>query len=149
VCRDVLPEDVPPPVRVACGEAFMAAVEQCGRYFRREFSYDFLPYTARSHAEDGDDQLGAYLFFDEREVPDIAMRPIGACGFWYAPEATCWVLGWVWLHPFARRRGHLRAAWPTFRQQYGAFAIQRPLSDAMTAFLRRVEPTDPGAGLDR
>ena len=59
VRRDALPEDMPPPARVACGEAFMAAVEQYGRYFRREFSYDFLPYTARSHAEGGDGQLGA------------------------------------------------------------------------------------------
>jgi hypothetical protein len=110
--------------------------------------HDFLPYTARSHTEDGDEQLGTYLFFDEHEVPDTAMLPVGACGFWYTPEASCWVLGWIWLHPFARRRGHLRAGWPTFRRQYSAFAVQRPLSDAMAAFLRRVEPIDHGIGLD-
>lgn len=115
----------------------MAAVEQQGRYFQREFGYDFLPYTAREHVESGDDQMGAYLMFDYKEFATATMRPICACSFRYTPKDLCWVLGWAGLHPFARRRGHLRAAWPTFRRQYGAFVVERPLSDAMAAFTPR------------
>lgn len=141
---DTFPEDVQSLVRFACGEVFMAAVEQYGGYFRREFRYDFLPYTAREHIEKGDNQIVAYLFFDDRDTALTTMRPVGACSFWYAPEASCWVLGWIWFHPLARRRGHLAAVWPIFRQQYGRFAVQRPLSDAMIAFLQRVDPAEIG-----
>lgn len=126
-------------VKVVSGEVFCEAVEQFARYFRREFSYDFLAYTAREHQKRGDGAIHPYLFFDPRDVNDVIMRPIGACGFWYAEEASCWVLGWIWLHPFARRSGHLSQAWGFFRQRYNSFAVQRPWSSAMTAFLRKVD----------
>jgi len=132
-------ENEPIDVKVVSGEVFCEAVEQFARYFRREFSYDFLAYTAREHQKRGDGAIHPYLFFDPRDVNDVIMRPIGACGFWYAEEASCWVLGWIWLHPFARRSGHLLRAWPFFRQRYNSFTIQQPWSDAMAAFLRKVD----------
>lgn len=132
-------DDEPIDVQTVSGQIFCAAVEQIGRYIQREFRYDFLPYTAREHHTRGDDQIQPYLFFDPNEINNVIMRPVGACGFWYADEASRWVLGWVWLHPFARRSGHLSRTWPFFRQRYISFAIQQPWSDAMVAFLRKVD----------
>jgi hypothetical protein len=51
----------------------------------------------------------------------------------YTPPA----LARVWLMPVMRRRGHLRAAWPAWRERYGAFTVINP-SEAMQAFLALV-----------
>lgn len=77
------PDDKPTNVQTVSSQVFCSAVEQIGRYFRREFRYDFLPYTVREHHKEGDAIIQPYLFFDHSETNDVIMRPIGACGFWY------------------------------------------------------------------
>lgn len=123
-------------IRVASGRIFRDAVEQLGRYFRREFSYDFLPYTAREHERVGDGTLQAYLLFDPVEVRDVVLRPIGACSFLLRQDR--WMMNWIWLHPFARRRGHLTKAWQFFHKCYNNFDVQHPLSSAMESFLYKI-----------
>jgi hypothetical protein len=58
-----------------------------------------------------------------------------------------WTLLRVWLRPDLRRQGVLTAAWPGFREQYGAaFKVWQP-SPAMEAFLVRVgHVTGPNTG---
>ncbi|BDI30536.1 hypothetical protein CCAX7_25870 [Capsulimonas corticalis] len=46
-----------------------------------------------------------------------------------------WGLEWIWLHPFARGRGYLKAAWPYFEQEFGDFIPEPPYSPAMRHFL--------------
>jgi hypothetical protein len=62
---------------------------------------------------------------------------VGACCF---RSYDRWVMLWIWLHPFVRRKGLLRQAWPFFRSRFGDFAIQAPLSDPMSAFLDVIDP---------
>ena len=49
-----------------------------------------------------------------------------------------WALAWVWLHPFARRKGLLQDAWPAFVAEYGDFAVEPPLSQPMVQFMEKV-----------
>lgn len=60
---------------------------------------------------------------------------VGAACFRLRDEA--WALQWVWLHPYFRRQELLSDAWPAFVREFGAFAVEGPLSDAMRAFLTK------------
>ena len=52
-----------------------------------------------------------------------------------------WVLYWMWLHPFARRRGILSRHWPHFQRQFGDFLLEPPLSSAMQFFVNKRRET--------
>lgn len=115
------------------GRALRRAVERCAIYFRREFRYDFVQYSA--------DELGhpkdrAFLW-EARSVV------VGACSFrwveWEDADAS-YTMDWVWFHPYERRQGNLSSAWLYFRRRFGRFHVEQPLSDAMEAFLARVDP---------
>lgn len=111
------------------------AVLHCAAYFRREFHYDFVQYGM----EDEGDGNQAFLWCSD----DYDRRGIGACCFrWreYTNHPHGWALQWIWFHPYFRRHGHLRKAWPYFRQAFGDFAVEGPISPAMEAFLAAVDP---------
>lgn len=101
-------------------------VYERARLFRREFGYDFLQWSI----EDDPDAIG-FLFSDG------IGRIIGACAF--RPQLgnadRPWRLDWIWLCPDARRSGSLRREWQRFRQRFGDFDVEPPLSEAMKAFL--------------
>jgi hypothetical protein len=64
---------------------------------------------------------------------------VGACAFrWreYSDAPAAWALQWVWVCPKARRTGVLRARWRSFRERYGDFHIEPPVSAAMQGFVR-------------
>jgi hypothetical protein len=109
--------------RVTGRRANMAALDAAGRYLFKEEGYDF--------ALSGlvDDTHEPWLF-----TTDDGMV-IGAAQF--ALETQGWVLEWVWLHPFKRRRGILHRTWPIWRQRYGRFHPRRPLSTAMQGFVAK------------
>jgi hypothetical protein len=111
------------------------AVECLARYFKREFHYDFIQYSAT----DSDPTARAFVWTTEWDYrhDDSWDVVIGACCFrWRAEDRPAhWALQWVWFHPFARRRGNLSKAWPYFRQRFGAFDIEEPVSEAMRAFV--------------
>jgi hypothetical protein len=118
------------------------AVYRLGVYFRREFEYDFVPWSQDERGP----QAMAYLLCG-RQAWDARLRDsgfvlFGALGFrWreWTDAPACWSLGWAWLHPFERRRGHLSKVWPALREKYGDFHIRPPLSPAMEAFLVKQE----------
>lgn len=118
-------------------------VETFARYFRREFRYDFVQYSA---LEPGAANERAYLWMSRNAYPPFFF---GAASFrWRAwkDAAPGFALQWVWLHPYERRRGYLTRAWPAFRAQFGDFHCERPLSPAMAAFLRKLDPHEEGDG---
>ncbi|MGH6627030.1 MAG: hypothetical protein ACRECD_10905 [Burkholderiaceae bacterium] len=103
--------------------------ETFGRCLQREEHYDFPMFDP-----DGDG-YSAYLF-------GCGGVWVGACCFCdmaHAGIATPvpWMLEWVWIHPFCRRKGLLSKAWPQFEREHGEFLIQAPLSLAMERFLEK------------
>jgi hypothetical protein len=110
-----------------------AAVEQYAKYFRREFQYDFVQYSA------DEEPLAdrAFLF-----VPDPwgwGQRTVGACCFRRREDSggSWFALAWIWLHPYWRSRGLLSNAWSYFVHRFAPFRVEPPLSPAMQGFLRR------------
>lgn len=122
-------------IAVARGKAFYrlrAAVNHCRRCLNAELGYDVDdPWLGRLGTPD--DHVYAWAAVDEGDAPDFAF---GACVF-RPLDGTLkgWKLVWVWLHPYLRGHGVLRAAWPAFRSAYGPFQVQRPCSPAMLRFL--------------
>lgn len=139
-----------PPADVAlvthfCGAGPRGAVVRLARYFRREFGYDFVLFSLHG---DGDRRDEALVWLADRySAPGFPGRSIpwsqdalaiGATSFrWreYAERPPGFAMEFIWLHPFARRQGRLRALWPWLRRRYGAFEVEGPLSKAMAAFL--------------
>ncbi|MBF8765826.1 GNAT family N-acetyltransferase [Pseudomonas putida] len=102
--------------------------------FKREFKYDFVKWDGSSTRRAGEDWQG--WLFAAYDMGTIA----GACGFMRrdgAVEGPEWSLQWIWVAPKYRRAGLLEARWPSFLQAYGDFDIERPLSPAMQAFVRK------------
>lgn len=98
--------------------------------FKREFGYGFPQWNPDPRADP--DAVG-FLFSDQQD------RIVGACAF--RPQGgeneRPWRLDWIWICPDARRQGQLGRHWERFRQRFGIFDIEPPISDAMTAFLRK------------
>lgn len=107
------------------------------RYFRREFGYDFPGFP---HPDDRDDRLWEAWLWPASAARYASVRPlaVGACCFrrmrWDCRPGRTWTMTWIWLHPFARRRGLLTEAWDAFVERYGDFILEPPLSDAMEGF---------------
>lgn len=101
-------------------------VYERARMFRREFGYDFVQWSV----EYDPDAVG-FLFADE------GGKIVGACSFRTQPEGSGrrWRLDWIWLCPSARRSGRLAHQWERFKQRFGVFDIEPPISEAMKAFL--------------
>ncbi len=126
--------------------AMRKRVEKFARYFKREFRTDFLAYEASEvPGQYGCIPYEAHLFFEEardlmEEDKSVPYRIVGAACFrWqtWSKALPSWEFSWVWLHPFARGRGHLSKAWPAFEQKYGHFAVSTALSRDMAAFLTK------------
>ncbi|MCY4362235.1 MAG: hypothetical protein OXE42_08625 [Gammaproteobacteria bacterium] len=99
--------------------------------FKREFGYDFIPWE--SPEGNPDPSARGYLFMN----PDNIV--VGACAIWpyeYKDKAI-WSLQWIWITRKYRRSGVLTKHWKTFRQRYGDFHLEQPVSDAMVAFLEK------------
>ena len=111
------------------------AVEQLGRYFRREFHYDFVPYTSLVDVGRGRVYLWSVRTFHKHDMRELI---VGACGFYWGEwdnHPHGWAMSWCWFHPYERRRGHLSRAWPYCLARFPGFICEPPLSDAMTKFL--------------
>ncbi|TKV70371.1 C2H2-type zinc finger protein [Rhizobium sp. AU243] len=106
-------------------EVFGRALE-----FKRELGYDFIQWSLE--AQHDPDAIG-FLFSGENG------RIVGACSFRPQDGASDrpWRLDWIWICPNARRLGQLDRHWDRFRQRFGVFDVEHPVSDAMQAFLRK------------
>jgi hypothetical protein len=112
---------------------YFRAVATCARYFRREFGYDVTGFSAREayHL----DSSRAFFWYASSVRTTIIL---GACCFRWRTYTNCgpfWALQWIWLHPYARGKGLLTAAWPMLSALHAPFDVEGPLSPAMRAFL--------------
>ena len=105
-------------------------VERFASYFRSEFHYDFLQYSAAEKAS-----YSAYLFANPQN--HFPRTWVGACCFRERTSGNRkWqALQWIWIHPFSRNRGVLKENWPALKKYHGNFAVEPPLSPAMEHFL--------------
>ncbi|WP_188131136.1 hypothetical protein [Paraburkholderia panacisoli] len=136
------------PLKIDCHSPLelRKAVEQLAYYFKRELGFDFVQFeAAETEASIGFVRYEAHLFYEtayDHIVEDEATphRIFGACCFrWreWTDHAPGWSMDWVWMHPYFRRRGHLRQAWGSFQQHYGdEFHVAPPLSIEMEAFVK-------------
>jgi hypothetical protein len=113
------------------------AVEKIAYYFKREFSYDFVQYE--HNTKETDNTLIAYLWMEPYFAYDSKVPTIGATVFrWinFIDHPPCWVMCWVWFHPFYRGRGILKESWGLFNKEFGSFVVDPPYSKAMEYFLK-------------
>lgn len=114
--------------------AYRRAVYKMASFFRREFGYDFVQYG--HEGEEDDPKARAFLWFDFDS--DFV---IGSCCFrWreWIDHPASWALQWIWFHPYCRGHGLLTKAWPVFKNHFGEFAVEPPLSSGMRGFLKSV-----------
>ncbi len=128
------------------------AVEKIAYFFKRERECDFPQYSAQDclskalyyqEEVETDATLRAFLWYDSTpQYNDATGWPVtGACCFRFRTtlEKSMWVFDWVWVHPYKRRKGYLRNAWPLFKKMFGDFGYTPPPSAAMISFLRNQE----------
>ena len=53
------------------------------------------------------------------------------------------ILQFCWIHPFYRREGLLKQAWPEFLKKFGSFLVSTPRSPSMVRILQKVGYEDP------
>lgn len=124
--------------------SYRRALETLGVYFTREMGYDFRLFTAdeftgrpRERSTDQDTRG----FFWYHGFPGEWMT-FGGCCFRLRKLRVgedvirVWYLMWVWMHPYARRHGHLTRYWPFFQSMFGNdFCLETPLSPSMLRFI--------------
>ncbi len=124
-------------IETSSGLSAKESLEKMALYFKREFRYDYLQYDA---LEDNDDCVG--VLFTERAFDLVQSddhypnRVIGGACFHEKKESE-YELDWVWLHPFARNRKHLKNNWLNFKKRFGEFTVTEPLSAHMASFVKR------------
>lgn len=99
--------------------------------FKRELHFDF---TQWGQPDDDPTAQGFLLTDDEARI-------VGVCAFRYREYSNApagWALQFIWVAPKHRRRGVLSRRWPDFRDRFGDFHIEGPVSDAMQAFTRKM-----------
>jgi hypothetical protein len=128
------PTEQPAVLAVTIGSSrrVRAAVECIAQCFRREMGFDFVQYEVSPESDDERDV--AFVFLEEFECRRSDLV-IGAASFRWRGDHTA--LQWVWVHPYRRGRGVLRAAWPMLCERFPWFRVEEPVSEAMWRFLRR------------
>jgi hypothetical protein len=104
---------------------------------------------------DGKDDPGkhtAFMFIhpEATELEDFRVPVIGAACFrWreYLDHDHCWIMNWVWLHPYFRRQGILQYHWDYFLKKFGDFHFEYPVSNAMKNFLIKNNCVHRASGL--
>lgn len=110
---------------------------QRARAFKREEGYDFVQW--HSSESETDPHVHGFLLCDDHDTI------LGAIAFrWREPEndPPFWGLQWVWVCPTARKSGVLSRRWAAFRERFGDFYVEGPVSKGMRAFLTKHGDTD-------
>lgn len=94
--------------------------------FKKEFNYDFVQWQRSK--EKFDPNVFGYLF------TDVNNAIIGACSFRF--RETNWGLQWIWICPKERRKKHLSNKWKMFKEKFGNFIVEPPISNEMKAFIK-------------
>ena len=116
-------------------------VYKLAKYFKEELNYDSVPFCPYGDLRE---EYKALLFteeaYDEFAEP-MPYRIYGACSFGiqkFTKAPNCWVLKWIWLHPFFRNRGNLKKNWHKLEEKFGDFLIESPISSDMNSFLKNI-----------
>jgi hypothetical protein len=117
------------------------ALETFARYFKNEFHYNNIQYEADEH----NNKCIGFLFTESamdivtEEHTQMPTRCSGGCCFRNVEfrDGEEWVLYWVWLHPFFRKRGTVSRHWKHFKCQFSDFHLEPPLSNAMQSFIKK------------
>ncbi|WP_167853562.1 hypothetical protein [Roseovarius aestuariivivens] len=106
--------------------------------FQREFNYNHVQWEYDGCPERKG--LG-FLFHDQ------SFRIIGACvfrpiwqGYQSKGRSEKMRMDWLWICTRSRRSGVLARQWGLFRERFGVFALEHPLSDEMLSFLKTYYP---------
>lgn len=109
------------------------AVELMATYFRREFGYDFVQYSANEFLDDSETLAWLWATGYPQDYTIIGGGCFRKREWKDLPNA--WAMQWIWLHPYFRRKGILTRAWPVFTAMFGPFDVEEPVSNAMDHFL--------------
>lgn len=126
--------DAPEHVAYASPRWMHDVMDELALYFRRETKYGFCGWGV---VYENDFKAQGYLFTS----PDGAI--IGAAAFrWraYTDAPDGWALQWVYVVPKYRRTGVLRSRWAEFRERFGGFHVEGPISPNMQIALHHLEP---------
>lgn len=99
--------------------------------FKSEFHYSFTQWS-----KEGREDVDAHGFLITGEQGKI----VGACAFQnrlQKDNSYRWGLQWIWICPDERGKGHLSKRWKMYRERFGDFHVEHPVSDAMKAFLEK------------
>ena len=114
------------------------AVYRGARALARERRYDFTQWgedrAPRTRSDERD--IHALLLVENGAIP------VGVAGFSriiWSDRDPGWHMLFAWIADEWRRRGVMSSRWPQWRETYGDFTLERPLSKAMRAFIAKVE----------
>lgn len=149
ILRTKYEEPSPMKVRPESPKILRATVEEIAYHFKREMGFSFVQFeTSETPGRVGFVPWEAYLFHErvyekDSDINNIRVRCFGAsCFRWreWTDIPAAWSLDWVWFHPYFRQKQHLTKAWSQFKQEYGEFHLEQPVSPAMKAFLSKIQP---------
>ncbi|MDC3211185.1 hypothetical protein NQU47_01285 [Pseudoalteromonas distincta] len=113
-------------------------LETIALYFKREERYDHIQYCADEYGNENPEYHG-FAFtesaFDAMEENDAETptRLLGGGCFRKrkVKEGEIWILDWVWIHPYARNKGLFTNRIDYFKEVFGDFLPEPPLSKPM------------------
>lgn len=117
---------------------YRKAVYKIACFFRQEFGYDFVQYGLEGIEDDPSHVAFLWIHPETQGLPNLRIPCIGASCFRYRDQTdhpASYSMQWVWFHPYWRRKGLLSEPWRVFKQEFGEFDCEGPLSEAMTKFL--------------
>ena len=120
------------PVTTKSAIVLQNSLMYCARYLSREMGFQ-VNYTPKHEL----DTAKAYLWIASQHGG--YHQAVGGCCFQhrrYSDVPDRMALQWVWIHPYARRKGFLSQIWPYFKELYGDFTTESSYP-TMCAFLRK------------
>ncbi len=116
----------------------LEALEQLARYFMREFKYDGIQFCSNEHIGKHVEYHG-FVFTESAcgamKEGDSVTPTIFLGGGCFRKrnhkDGEHWWLDWVWIHPYARNKGLLTKRIKYFKEKFGKFYPEPPLSKTM------------------
>jgi hypothetical protein len=78
------------------------------------------------------------------ENTNLAVGAVAFSWILWSNAPPGWRMMFAWIGDEWRRRGVMTRRWPAWRQTYGAFTLERPLSGAMRTFVAKMNATQQG-----
>ena len=116
----------------------LEALEKLARYFKLESKYDGIQFCANEHIGTHVEYHGfvftesAFSAMEEGDTITPTRFLGGGCFRKRGPkDAEYWCLDWVWLHPYARNKGLFSQQIKYFKETFGDFVPEAPISETM------------------